>query len=133
MLLPFRLGVGGPVASGKQWMSWIHLADEVAAIRFLIENKASAGRFNLAAPQPVTNADFSHMLGNVMGRPSIMPVPAFALKLAFGEISTVLLTGQRVVPQRLPELGFTFQFSEAEEALDDLLKSGKGLESNYVR
>ena len=122
MALPFKFFVGGPIGSGKQWLSWIHMADEVAAIRFLIENKAATGRFNLAAPNPLTNADFSRAIGKAMGRPAVMPVPAFALKLVFGELSTTLLTGQRVVPQRLQELGFTFQFSEAEEALRDLLK-----------
>lgn len=122
MMLPFKFFIGGPIGSGKQWLSWIHLADEVAAIRFLIENKAAAGRFNLTAPQPVTNADFGQAIGKVMGRPAVMPTPAFALKLAFGEMSTVLLTGQRVVPERLQKLGFTFQFSEVEEALKDLLQ-----------
>jgi uncharacterized protein len=122
MMLPFKFFIGGPIGSGKQWLSWIHLADAVAAIRFLIEHKAAAGRFNLVAPNPLTNADFSRAIGKVMGRPAIMPTPGFTLKLAFGEMSTVLLTGQRVVPQRLQALGFTFQFSEAEEALRDLLK-----------
>jgi len=122
MALPFKFFIGGPIGSGKQWVSWIHQADEVAAIRFLLENKAAAGRFNLVAPNPVTNTDFSRAIGKAMGRPAVMPTPAFALKLAFGEMSTVLLTGQRVVPQRLQELGFTFQFSEAEETLKDLLQ-----------
>jgi hypothetical protein len=133
MSLPFKFFIGGPIGSGKQWLSWIHLADEIAAIRFLIENKAAAGQFNLVAPNPLTNADFSRAIGKVLGRPAIMPTPAFALKLAFGEMSTVLLTGQRVVPQRLQALGFNFQFSEAEAALEDLLKPAKNLESNYVR
>jgi uncharacterized protein (TIGR01777 family) len=122
MMLPFKFFIGGPIGSGKQWMSWIHMADEVAAIRFLIENKAAAGRFNLTAPNPLTNADFSRAIGKVLKRPAVMPTPAFALKLAFGELSTAVLTGQRVVPQRLQGLGFTFQFSEAEAALKDLLK-----------
>ncbi|MFC1975611.1 TIGR01777 family oxidoreductase [Chloroflexota bacterium] len=122
MALPFKFFVGGPIGSGKQWLSWIHMADEIAAIRFLIEKKEAAGRFNLAAPNPLTNIDFGRTIGKVMGRPAVMPTPAFALKLAFGELSTTLLTGQRVLPQRLQELGFDFQFSEAEEALKDLLK-----------
>jgi len=120
MALPFKFFIGGLIGSGKQWVSWIHLADEVAAIKFLLENKVAAGRFNLVAPNPVTNADFSRAIGQVMGRPAVMPTPAFALKLAFGEMSTVLLTGQRVVPQRLQELGFIFQFSEVKDALEDL-------------
>jgi uncharacterized protein (TIGR01777 family) len=122
MALPFKFFVGGPIGSGKQWIPWIHMADEVAAIRFLIENKAAAGRFNLSAPNPLTNADFGRAIGKIMGRPAVMPTPAFALKLAFGELSSALLTGQRAVPQRLQELGFTFQFPEAGEALKDLLQ-----------
>jgi uncharacterized protein (TIGR01777 family) len=122
MALPFKFFIGGPIGSGEQWLSWIHMADEVAAIKFLIEKKQAAGRFNLVAPNPLTNADFGRAIGKVMSRPAVMPTPAFALKLAFGELSTTLLTGQRVVPQQLQELGFTFQFLEAEEALEDLLK-----------
>lgn len=122
MMLPFKFFIGGPIGSGKQWLSWIHMADEVAAIRFLIEHKAAAGRFNLSAPNPIINADFGRAIGKAMGRPAILPTPGFALKLAFGELSTTLLTGQRVVPQRLQDLGFAFQFSEAEDALRDLLK-----------
>lgn len=120
-MLPFRLFVGGPIGSGKQWLSWIHLADEVAAIRFLIENAEARGPFNLSAPNPLTNADFGRVLGRVMGRPYYFPTPAFALKLAFGELSSVLLEGQRVLPQRLLDMGFTFRFPDAEDALRDLL------------
>ena len=121
-MLPFRLFVGGPVGSGKQWLSWIHLADEVAAIRFLIENEEASGPFNLSAPNPLTNAAFGRVLGRVMGRPFYFPVPGFVLKLAFGELSTVLLEGQRVLPQRLLDMGFAFQFPDAEDALRNLLK-----------
>jgi uncharacterized protein (TIGR01777 family) len=120
-MLPFRLFVGGPIGSGKQWLSWIHLADHVAAIRFLIENEEASGPFNLAAPNPLRNADFGRVLGRVMGRPYYFPVPAIALKLAFGELSSVLLEGQRVSSQRLVDLGFSIQFPTAEEALKDLL------------
>jgi len=122
MMLPFRLFVGGRMGSGRQWFPWIHVADEVAAIRFLIENEAASGPFNLVAPHPLTNAAFSRVLGRVMGRPSLVPVPAFALRLAFGEVASVLLEGQRAVPRRLSELGFTVRFPDAEPALRDLLK-----------
>lgn len=121
-ILPFRLFVGGPVGSGKQWLSWIHLADEVTAIRFLIDSEQASGPFNLAAPNPLTNADFGRVLGRVMGRPYYFPVPSFALRLAFGELSGVLLNGQRALPQRLLDMGFAFRFPEAEDALRDLLK-----------
>lgn len=121
MMLPFRLFVGGPLGGGKQWFPWIHLQDEAAAIRFLIDTDAAAGPFNLAAPHPLTNAQFSRVLGQVMGRPAIIPAPAFALRVLFGEMATLLLDGQRGVPKRLLELGFQFRFTQAEAALRDLL------------
>jgi len=121
MLLQFRLFAGGPIGSGKQWMSWIHLKDEAAAIRFLIENQSATGPFNLAAPHPVTNAQFARALGRVMSRPSIVPIPGFAMRAAFGEVAELLLTGQRSVPQRLLDLGFHFRFPELEGALRDTL------------
>ncbi len=122
MLLPFRLFAGGPLGSGRQWFSWIHLADEVGAIRFLIENPAASGPFNLTAPNLLTNAEFSRVAGRVLRRPAFVPVPAFALRLLFGEMSTVLLEGQRAISRRLQDLGFTFRFPEAEAALRDLLQ-----------
>ena len=122
MLLPFRLFVGGPLGSGRQWLPWIHLADEVAAIRFLIEMAEVAGVFNLTAPNPLTNAGFGQVVGRVMGRPSFMPTPAFAMRAAFGEMATLLLDGQRAVPKRLLDLGFQFRFPHAEAALQDLLR-----------
>lgn len=121
MLLPFKLFAGGPLGGGRQWFPWIHIADEVGAIRFLIEHPQATGPFNLSAPNPLTNAQFSRVTGHVMGRPAFMPTPGFALRLLFGEMATVLLDGQRAVPQRLLELGFGFQFSEAETALRDVL------------
>jgi len=121
MLLPFKLFVGGPLGSGRQWFPWIHIADEVATIRFLIENEAASGPFNLTAPNPVTNAEFSRVLGRALGRPAIVPTPAIALRLLFGEMATVLLEGQRAVPRRLLELGFSFGFPEVAAALRDLL------------
>jgi uncharacterized protein (TIGR01777 family) len=122
MLLPFRLFAGGPLGSGRQWFPWIHFADEVDAIRFLIENQAASGPFNLTAPNLLTNAEFSRVAGRVLRRPAFVPVPAFALCLLFGEMSTVLLKGQRAISRRLQDLGFTFRFPEAEAALRDLLQ-----------
>lgn len=122
VLLPFRFFVGGPLGSGRQWFPWIHIADEARAIRFLIENEAASGPFNLAAPNPLTNAEFSRVVGRVLKRPSFVPAPAFALRLALGEMSIVVLEGQRTVPQHLLDLGFTFRFPEAEPALRDLLE-----------
>ncbi len=121
LLLQYQLFVGGPIGGGKQWLSWIHLADEVAAIRFLIERQDASGPFNLTAPEPKTNAEFGRALGRVMGRPSFMPIPAFPLRWALGEISSVVLEGQRVIPRKLLDLGFEFRFPVAEAALKDVL------------
>ncbi|MDX1993954.1 MAG: TIGR01777 family oxidoreductase [bacterium] len=124
---PFKLFAGGPLGSGKQPYPWIHLADEVRAIRFLIEHPQATGPFNLTSPNPVTNAEFSHAIGRVMGRPSFVPAPGFAFKAAFGDVSMVVLEGQRAIPQRLQELGFTFLFPDAEGALRDLYKPERAL------
>jgi hypothetical protein len=121
MLLPFKFFAGGKLGSGQQYFPWIHMADEVAAIRFLIDNTQASGPFNLAAPNPPTNADFVKAVGQAMGRPSVMPAPGFALKAAFGEMSTVLLDGQRAEPQRLLALGYRFRFTDPVAALKDVL------------
>jgi hypothetical protein len=121
LLLPFRLFVGGPMGSGKQWYSWISLQDEARALRFLIETEEARGAFNLTAPNPVTNGELAKLIGKVMDRPSIIPVPGFALRLAFGEVAEVVLQGQRAIPQRLLELGFEFDFPTAEASLQDML------------
>jgi hypothetical protein len=97
------------------------MADEVGAIRFLIENEAANGPFNLTAPVPLNNAEFSRLLEQQLRRPALMPIPAFALRLLFGEMATVLLDGQRAIPRRLIQLGFTFRFPEAGPALRGLL------------
>jgi hypothetical protein len=123
-LLPFKLYAGGPVGSGKQWMPWIHIDDEVRAIQFLIANPQAEGPFNLVAPNPVTNKEFGKLIGEVMGRPSFMPAPDFALKTVFGEMSTILLEGQRVVPKKLLDLGFEFRYPTARAALVALLRPG---------
>ncbi len=122
MLTPFRLGLGGPLGSGQQYMPWIHIRDEVRAIRFLIDNESAAGAFNLTAPNPVTNQTFTKALGRVLHRPTLARVPAPVLKILLGEMSHLLLTGQRAVPKALQEAGFTFSFDDIEDALSDLLK-----------
>jgi len=121
LLLPFRLYAGGPLGSGEQWYSWIHIQDEARALRFLIETEQARGAFNLTAPNPVTNGALAKLIGKVMGRPSFLPVPGFAMKAAFGEVADVVLKGQRAVPKRLLDLGFEFHFPAAEAALGDLL------------
>ena len=121
-LLPFKFFVGGPLGSGKQYYSWIHINDAVGGITYLIENEAAAGTFNLTAPNPVTNRELASAIGSVLSRPDFVPVPGFVFKLAFGEASTILLEGQRVLPKRLLESGYKFQFSDVRTALTDLLK-----------
>lgn len=123
MKMPFQLFVGGPVGDGEQYVPWIHRTDEVRAIRFLLEDERGRGPFNLAAPNPVTNEELSARLADVLGRPKLFRVPSFALKAALGEMSTLVLTGQRAVPKRLQELGFEFLHPEVRGALADLLRS----------
>lgn len=122
MLPPFKMGLGGPLGSGKQWMSWIHIEDEVGAILYAIEKEGLEGPLNLTAPNPVTNADFTRALGKALRRPAFFPVPGFVLRLMLGEMAkTLLLSGQRVVPRELEKGGYRFHFSDLDEALDDLL------------
>jgi uncharacterized protein (TIGR01777 family) len=122
LLLPFRFFAGGPVGSGKQWYPWIHIDDEIAAMRFLLNHPSATGPFNLAAPEPMTNKALATTIGKVMGRPALFPAPSFAIKLAFGEMATVVLDGQRAIPKRLQELGFQFTYPAAEAALRALLR-----------
>ena len=119
--LQYALFAGGRIGSGKQYYSWIHIDDMGKAIRFLIENDAAEGVVNLTAPNPETNRDFGKILGKVMGRPSWMVVPAFLLKLVLGEASSVVLTGQNVIPDKLLKLGYSFEYTELEPALRDIL------------
>lgn len=121
MLLPAKLGANGPLGSGRQGFPWIHLDDEIGAIRFLIDRADATGPFNLTAPNPPSQAEFARALGRVIHRPSFLPAPAFALRLALGEMADMLLTGHRVVPKRLLELGYRFRFPDLEGALEDLL------------
>lgn len=120
-LLQQRLFAGGPLGSGKQWISWIHIKDLVNAMRFFLTSEDAAGVFNVTAPEPVTNAAFGRTLSKLMRRPYWLPVPAFALRLLLGEMSTLVLDGQRVYPARLEEMGFSFQFPTLRQALDDLV------------
>jgi uncharacterized protein (TIGR01777 family) len=121
MLLPFRLGAGGPLGSGAQYLPWIHLGDWVEMVAWLIQQPAARGAFNVTAPSPATNADFTRALGRAVNRPAFIPVPAFALRVALGELADTLLTGQRAVPARATAAGFAFRFAEIKPALRDLL------------
>lgn len=124
MMLPFRLGLGGRVGDGRQWMSWIHLQDQVAIIRYLLAHETLSGAFNATAPGAVTNAVFSETLGKVLRRPAVLPVPAFVMQLMLGEASELLLEGQRVYPTRLLEAGYRFKHPDLEGALAAVLHAG---------
>jgi len=119
--LPFRAGIGGRMGSGRQWMSWIARADIVALIRWLIEHDSARGAYNGTAPAAVTNAEFARTLGAALHRPTVLPTPAFALRLLFGEMADILLTGQRVVPKRATAEGFKFKYPELPSALSSVL------------
>jgi uncharacterized protein (TIGR01777 family) len=125
MLLPFKLGAGGRIGSGRQWWSWIALDDLIRVFRTAIDNESLTGAINGTAPQPVTNREFTNTLGKVLRRPTIFPMPAFAARLALGEMANdLLLASARVLPKRLKENGFQFQHPELEGALRSVL--GKG-------
>ncbi|MBX7172898.1 MAG: TIGR01777 family oxidoreductase [Pyrinomonadaceae bacterium] len=122
MLTPFKLGVGGVIGSGKQWMPWIAIDDIVGIINFVLENEIK-GIINTVAPNPVTNYEFTKALGKALHRPTIFPIPEFAIKMMFGEMGEeLLLKGTRVIPKRLQELGYKFKFENLDEALNQLLK-----------
>ena len=120
MLRPFRMGVGGRLGSGRQWMPWIHIADLGALFRFVIENPVD-GAVNGVAPQPVTNADFTRELGEALHRPAVFPVPMLAIRALYGEMADVLLASQRVIPVAAETAGFGFRYPQLASALADLL------------
>ena len=122
MLLPFRLGLGGKISEGFQPMPFIHIKDLTKAIDWLISHPKEKGVFNLVAPQMVSNVEFTKALASVLRRPAFMTVPAFALKLMYGDAARILIRGQKVVPKRLPEDGFEFDYPDIHTALRDLLK-----------
>jgi hypothetical protein len=121
MLPFFRLGIGGPVAGGRQYVPWVHLDDVVGAMAFCLGNHDATGPVNLTAPTPVTNTELSRTLGRVLKRPAFLPVPALALKALYGDMAEIVVTGQRAVPARLDELGYHFRYPELEPALRDVL------------
>jgi len=120
LLLPFKLALGGPIGNGRQWMPWVHIKDQIGLIDFLLHKEGARGPYNACAPHPVRNREFAKTLGQVLHRPAFMPMPAFALKVGLGELSGLLLGGQKALPERLLAAGFTFQFTELRAALDDL-------------
>ncbi|MEM5499885.1 TIGR01777 family oxidoreductase [Paraglaciecola mesophila] len=120
MVPPFKFGLGGPIGSGKQYMSWIHLEDMLDGLIHIIDNIECKGVYNFTAPNPVTNAEFSKTLASVLHRPSLLPMPSFALRVIMGEAADLLLYGQRVIPKRLQESGYQFHYPELEHALECL-------------
>jgi uncharacterized protein len=123
LLLPFRLGIGGPIAGGGQYMPWIHVADEVRLLLWAVDNGSASGTYNASSPNPVTNREFSKTLGAVLGRPAGVPLPKLALRARFGgELGEVVTGGQRALPRRAVDAGFEFAHPELEPALRDLLQ-----------
>jgi uncharacterized protein (TIGR01777 family) len=123
MLPPFRMGIGGKIGSGKQWMSWIALEDVVGALKFVLANETLSGPVNFVAPNPVTNAEFTNTLGKALSRPTLFPIPAFGVRLLFGEMAdALLLSSQRVEPQRLKATGYEFQYSQLQTVLSHALQ-----------
>lgn len=123
LLLPFKLGLGGPIGSGQQYMPWVHIDDMVGIIVFLLNDQQCKGPFNATAPHPVTNREFAKTLGSVLNRPAVIPVPAFVLKTVLGEMAGLLLTGQNAVPEKIREAGYSFHFEHLEAALADVVKT----------
>jgi uncharacterized protein (TIGR01777 family) len=122
MLTPFRMGIGGRIGNGKQWMSWIAIEDVVNGLRFLIQDQSISGPVNFVAPNAVTNAEFTKVLGRVLSKPTLFPVPVFGVRLAFGEMAdALLLSSQRVDPRVMKQKGFVFRWAMLEEALRNLL------------
>ena len=121
MAAPFRLFAGGPIGDGAFWQPWIHLDDEVRLVLFALENEKASGPLNAVAPEPVRNRDFARALGRVLRRPSVLPTPALAVRLAVGEMAEVVVASQRVVPRKALDLGYRFRFERLEPALEDLL------------
>lgn len=122
MVLPFRFFAGGPLGSGKQWMSWIHIEDLCKAAMFLMDNTKIEGPVNFCSPEPVQNKSLAKVIGAILKRPSFMPAPGFAINLILGEFGSVILKGQRVIPLKLMQNGFTFKYPDVQSALSDLLQ-----------
>lgn len=120
MALPFKLGIGGKIGDGNQYLSWIHIDDMVNAVLFLLNDKNASGAFNLTAPEPQTNAEFSSTLARVLHRPNLFFVPAFAMKLLLGEAADMILTGQRVIPDKLTKAGYRFTYPTLDSALMEI-------------
>ena len=123
MLMPFRLGLGGPLGSGRQWLPWIHIDDVVGLVRFAIRTPGLSGPVNATAPSPVRNRDFSRALGRALRRPAVLPVPEFAIRLLYGEMAEIVLASQRVLPRKALAAGYAFRRQDLDAALRDVLST----------
>jgi uncharacterized protein len=121
MIPLFKYFLGGPLGNGRQWFSWVHMHDLAEAFIFLLQHQEINGAVNLCSPQPLRNIDLARAIGKILHRPSFMPAPGFMIKLILGEFGSVLLKGQRVIPSRLLETGFQFQYANIEEALKSII------------
>ena len=122
MIPPFKMGLGGPIGNGKQWMSWIHMEDLIGIIRYAIDNETISGAVNGTAPEPVTNKAFSSTLGKALKRPAFFPMPAFVVKLMFGQMGEeLLLAGQRVIPDKISKAGYAFKYADLDGALREVV------------
>jgi hypothetical protein len=124
MMVPFKFFLGGPLGSGKQWFSWVHRDDVVGIIKYALDNDNISGPVNATAPNPVTNTEFSAALGNALKRPSWLAVPGFIVKSTFGELGSVLLTGQRVFPEKALKAGYQFKYTAVKDALKAIFREG---------
>lgn len=124
MILPFKMGLGGPIGSGQHYFSWIHWQDMINGIRYLLDNNQMSGVFNMTAPNPVTNKAFATALGRAVNRPAFMPMPPFVLSILLGEASELLTVSQRVLPTALHESGFEFTYTEVNKCLQNLMNDG---------
>jgi uncharacterized protein len=120
MLFPFRLGLGGRLGDGQQWMSWIHRQDWIAIAQMMMADSSMQGAYNATAPNPVTNSEFTQILAHCLQRPALLPVPAWLLKILLGEMSELVLGSQRVMPERLLAQGFKFQYADISSALNQV-------------
>ncbi|MCF8357966.1 MAG: TIGR01777 family oxidoreductase [Prolixibacteraceae bacterium] len=120
----FKFGLGGRIGNGKQIMTWIHIKDVVQAIQFIIDNEKASGIFNFTTPNPLTNKEFTHILGNTIKRPAFLTIPPFALRLLYGKAACIMINGATYYPSQLTKLGFVFQFPSIESALNEILNKG---------
>jgi uncharacterized protein (TIGR01777 family) len=125
MISLFRKFVGGPIGSGKQWFSWVHVDDLTGAFSFLLKHPELSGRFNVCSPKPVRNKELSKTIGKALHRPSLMPTPGFMVRLVLGEFGSVVLKGQKVIPRRLLENGYDFKYQDIDKAIASIVVRGK--------